>query len=75
MIIEIAIAVLAGAAAIRLLKGRSPERIETTHYVRADQKGLEHELALVKRRLETLERITVERENSLAREIEDLRRD
>ncbi len=51
------------------------DRRETTHFLRdnGETAKLKDEVQALKQRIQTLERIAVEKENSLSREIENLR--
>ena len=74
----LAIAVVASmiTAIVRARYGIRRDKLGNEHWVGADGaeiKRLNDEVATLKDRLAVLERITVEKENSLAREIEDLR--
>ena len=60
-------------ASIFKSRARSYRRMDSDPNERAENQRLRDEVAGLKERLKVLERITVEKENSLAREIESLR--
>lgn len=69
VVLIVLITAIAGVMRARFRGPRSPEnQIESL-----ETRQLIEEVRLVKERLSVLERITVEKENSLAREIENLR--
>jgi uncharacterized protein YlxW (UPF0749 family) len=69
VVLIVAIVMIAGIFKSR--RGRGANESEQAGSLEAQQ--LREEVQRLKERVQTLERITVEKENSLAREIEDLR--
>ena len=60
-------------ASIFKSRGRFHPGIDADHGGRVENERLREEVSELKERLKVLERITVEKENSLAKEIESLR--
>ena len=72
VVIIVAIVMFAGVFKARYNQ-RNRDLGEVDPASRAENQQLREEVAELKERIKVLERITVEKENSLAREIEDLR--
>ena len=74
MVAVIVVAVM-GASVLRARYGHSRRRdaIIADPQEQAENVRLREEVKMLKDRLQVLERITIEKENSLSREIEDLR--
>jgi cell division protein FtsB len=72
VVIIVAIVMFAGVFKARY-NHRNRDLGEVDPASRAENQQLREEVAELKERIKVLERITVEKENSLAREIEDLR--
>ncbi len=60
-------------ASIFKQRARFPQRMDSDPGQRAENQRLRDEVHELKERLKVIERITVEKENSLAKEIESLR--
>jgi hypothetical protein len=76
MMVVLIVAIVMIASIIKSKHGSGQERRSSGLPVTADRgetERLREEVKLLKDRLQVLERITVEKENSLAREIEELR--
>lgn len=76
MMVVLIVAIVMIASIIRSKHGVGHERRSSGPPITADggeTQRLREEVKLLKERLQVLERITVEKENSLAREIEELR--
>ena len=76
MMVVLIVAIVMIASIIKSRHGGGQERRSSGLPVTADDgetRRLREEVKLLKERLQVLERITVEKENSLAREIEELR--
>ena len=73
VVLIVAIVMIASIAKAKHHSGRRGRGIETGGDSDAENARLRQELAEIKERMKVLERITVEKENSLSREIEQLR--
>ncbi len=71
VVLIVAIVMIAGVMRARYAHSRHGEQLDPKE--RAENLRLREEVSELKERIKVLERITVEKENSLSREIEDLR--
>lgn len=73
VVIIVAIVMIASVIRGRQGHGRSGRTIDAEPQERVENQRLREEVAELKERIKVLERITVDKENSLARQIEELR--
>jgi hypothetical protein len=73
MVVIIVAIVMGTSLMIKKMEYRRSQRPEIDPRERRENERLRHEVTELKERLKVLERITVEKENSLSREIEELR--
>ena len=71
VVLIVAIVMIAGVMRARYSHSRHSDRPDPKEH--AENLRLREEVAELKERIKVLERITVDKENSLSREIEDLR--
>ena len=69
----VAIVAIVMFATVLKARYRATHRVESDPSDRLEAERLRDEIKQLKERIQTLERITVDKENSLARQIEDLR--
>lgn len=73
VVLIVAIVMFAGVFKARYGYGRRRDHVEANPQERAENLQLREEVKELKERIKVLERITVEKENSLSRQIEELR--
>jgi hypothetical protein len=73
VVLIVAIVMIAGVFKAKYGYGRRRSGIEADPKEHIENQRLREEVTELKERIKVLERITVEKENSLSREIEDLR--
>lgn len=73
VVIIVAIVMIASVIKARHGHGRAGRVVDAEPQERVENQRLREEVAELKERIKVLERITVDKENSLARQIEELR--